>query len=40
MARDQDDYEFWETVCANQGHASLRIFEDYDEAKRWALEGE
>jgi hypothetical protein len=38
VSRDQDDYAFWETLCANQGQGNIRIFEDYDEARRWALE--
>jgi hypothetical protein len=37
VSRDQEDYSFWETVCANQGQGNVRIFEDYDEARRWAL---
>ena len=38
VSRDQEDYSFWETVCANQGVGNVRIFEDYDEARRWAVE--
>ena len=38
VARDQDDYGFWETLCTNRGHRNVRVFEDYDEARRWALQ--
>lgn len=40
VARDQDDYAFWETVCSNLGHRNVRVFEDYDAARRWVLESE
>ena len=38
VSRDQEDYSFWETLCANQGQGGVRIFEDCEEAKRWATE--
>jgi hypothetical protein len=38
VSRDQDDYSFWETLCANQGQGNIKIFEDYDEAHRWVVE--
>ena len=37
VSRDQQDYSFWETLCANRGQGNVRIFEDYDEARHWAL---
>lgn len=37
VARDRDDYDFWETVCSNLGQGTVRVFEDYEEAKRWAV---
>ena len=37
-ASDREDYDFWATVCANMGHRAVRVFQDYDEAKRWVLE--
>ena len=38
VSRDQDDYSFWETLCANQGQGNVKIFEDYEDAKGWVLE--
>ena len=35
VSRDEEDYAFWETVCFNQGYQNVKIFRDYDEAKRW-----
>ena len=37
VSRDQEDYHFWETLCANQGQGQIRVFEDYEHARRWAL---
>jgi len=28
-----------ETLCTNRGHRNVRVFEDYDEPRIWALEG-
>jgi hypothetical protein len=25
VVRDPEDYDFWETVCSNQGHSSARV---------------
>ncbi len=37
ISRDHRDFSFWETVCYNQGHQNVKIFEDYEEAKSWVL---
>lgn len=38
ITTDHDDYRFWETACYNQGHSSVRLFENYERAKKWVLE--
>jgi hypothetical protein len=37
ISKDHDDYAFWETVCHNQGHQRVRVFQDYEQAKDWVL---
>ncbi len=37
ISKDQEDYDFWKTVCHNTGHANIRLFHDYDEAMAWVL---
>ena len=37
ISRDHRDFSFWETVCYNQGHQNVKIFEDFEEAKSWVL---
>ena len=37
ISKDHQDYAFWETVCYNQGHRMVRIFQSYDQARKWVL---
>jgi hypothetical protein len=37
ISKDHQDYAFWETVCYNQGHRMVRIFQNYDQARKWVL---
>ena len=37
ISQDHEDFAFWETVCYNQGHQIVKIFEDYEQAKSWVL---
>ena len=36
--QDHESFAFWETVCSNQGHGSVRIFPDEEEAKSWLFD--
>ncbi len=35
ISKDHKDYTFWETVCYNQGHQMVKIFQNYEQAKDW-----
>jgi hypothetical protein len=37
ISEDHQDYDFWETVCYNQGQPVVKIFTDYEQAKNWVL---
>jgi hypothetical protein len=37
VAKDIEDFSFFETVTMNQAQ-NARIFQDFDEAKKWLLE--
>jgi hypothetical protein len=38
ISTDHKDYEFWETVCYNQGYQFVKIFQDYEQARDWVTE--
>lgn len=37
ISQDHKDYQFWETVCYNQGYHKVKLFTDYEQAKKWLL---
>ncbi|MCC7119568.1 MAG: hypothetical protein IT310_13670 [Anaerolineales bacterium] len=37
VAKDLEDFRFYETVTVNNGH-NVRMFQDFDEARTWLLE--
>jgi hypothetical protein len=37
ISKDHEDYTFWETVCYNQGHRRVKIFQNYEQARDWVL---
>ena len=36
--QDHESFAFWESVCSNQGHPSVKIFPDEDKAKSWLFD--